>query len=75
MAQTPGWEDADDPDWVEEGEALLFQEDARAEERARARDEALLRAIEREHDPVTQGEHAARRLWEAVCRRLRSRGE
>lgn len=73
MDEPPGWEDADDsPDWVEEGCGAVPGD--RAEERARARDEALLRAIEREQDPVTQGERAARRLWEAVCRLLRSRG-
>ncbi len=74
MPEPQEWEDADDPpDWVEEGEALL-REALRSEERARARDEALPRAIEREQDPVTQGERAAHRLWEAVCRLLRSRG-
>lgn len=61
----------DDYDEESDGpEARLLREDADAEERFRRRTDDLLRAIEREGDPVTQSRRAAERLWDAVKRLL-----
>jgi hypothetical protein len=51
-------------------EAQMFRAYEQEIQRATGRLNAMLRAIERDGDPIEQGRRAAARLWRAYCERV-----